>query len=109
MLSSCLVSSLIWLLLLRLDCRLLQALEKKEKLSIAASKIDIYSLKESLAVLLFHNPNPFSTVSQLVFLLRIVVFQFAHGRMESGLRKKRCRKAFGTRPSPALGVLFSAS
>ena len=47
MLRSCLVSSLFWLLLLRLDCRLLQAIEKKEKLSIAASKIDIYSLKES--------------------------------------------------------------
>ena len=26
--------------------------------------------------------------------------------MESGLGKKRCRQAFGTQTSPALGVLF---
>ena len=37
----------------------------------------------SRRVLLFH--NPVSTVS----LLQIVVCQFAHGRMESGLRKTK--------------------
>ena len=63
-----------------------------------------------LASIFFHNtwPNPFHT-SVSNCLCSIVVCQFAHGRMESGLGKKRCRQAFGTRPSPALGVLFWAA
>ena len=67
MLRSCLVSSLFWLLLLRLDCRLLQAIEKKEKLSIAASKIDIYSSKESFSC--FNDSHNVSTDCRIVFLL----------------------------------------
>ena len=81
MLRSCLVSSLFWLLLLRLDCRLLQAIEKKEKLSIAASKIDIYSSKESFSC--FNDSHSVSTDCGIVF------WQFARDRMESGLGKMK--------------------
>ena len=41
---------------LRPDRYLLQAIEKTEKLSIAKSKIDIYSLKDSFAIFFHHPP-----------------------------------------------------
>jgi hypothetical protein len=99
---------------------LLQGIKKKAELLCDADELEIHSLKESFAVLLFHitqsQPNPFQHLSAqclnlclCLSLLQIVVCQSARDRMKSGLGKMKKHQSIVARPSPALGVLFSAS
>ena len=69
------------------DCSLLQAIKKSAELSIAASKITIYSKSEESCSL----ASSFPFVSLL-------------HRMQNGLKRRRCRQAFAKQTGHALGA-----
>ena len=60
---------------------MLQGIKKEEELTVAASKITIYSKQESCSL-------PFSLLH----------------RMQNGLKRRRCRQAFAEQTSRALGA-----